>query len=97
MESLGEILRRITEKNTLRHTAGGVVTFPEDPEPDEVCPDCDGAGWVGRAVSVGHPDFGQAFPCRCQNGSEPAARIAKEDDDDRQIGGGGDRWQLADS
>ena len=60
----------------MRHTAGGAVIFPEDPEPADVCPDCDGAGWVGKAVPVGHPDFGQAFPCRCQGGGEPAARIA---------------------
>ena len=39
-------------------------------EPDEPagppCPLCDGAGWVSKRVPVGHPDFGEAFPCRCQ-------------------------------
>jgi DNA replication protein DnaC len=27
-------------------------------------------------VSVSHPDFGQAFPCRCQGADDPAARAA---------------------
>ena len=76
MESLGEILRRITVKNTSSQFADGGAIFPEAPDPVEVCPDCNGAGWVGRAVPVGHSDFGQAFPCRCQSDDEPADRIA---------------------
>ena len=76
MESLGDILRRITERDTLRHYADGAVSFPEAPDRVDVCTDCNGAGWVGRAVPVGHPDFGQAFPCLCQAESEPAARLA---------------------
>ena len=39
--------------------------LPEEPE-EERCPICDGAGWVSKRVPVGHPDFGEAFPCRCQ-------------------------------
>ena len=31
-----------------------------------VCPICGGLGLVTRAVPVGHPDFGKAFPCVCQ-------------------------------
>ena len=30
------------------------------------CPLCKGRGWVGRRVPVGHPEFGEVFPCRCQ-------------------------------
>ena len=30
------------------------------------CPICKGRGWVGRRVPVGHPEFGEVFPCRCQ-------------------------------
>ena len=29
------------------------------------CHICNGAGWLSSNVPVGHPDFGQAFPCRC--------------------------------
>ena len=30
---------------------------------DETCPHCQGLGWVGKDVPVGHPDFGKAFLC----------------------------------
>ncbi len=30
------------------------------------CPICGGAGFIRRDVPVGHPDFGKAFPCECQ-------------------------------
>ncbi|NDJ78319.1 MAG: ATP-binding protein [Chloroflexi bacterium] len=32
----------------------------------ETCAICGGMGFVTRAVPVGHPDFGKAFPCVCQ-------------------------------
>ena len=39
------------------------------------CPICHGAGWVSKRVPVGHPDFGEAFPCsRCQQRRDPAQR-----------------------
>ena len=76
MESLGDILRRITQQTTLRNTDSYGVTFPGSQETAEVCPICEGAGWVSKAVSVEHPDFGQAFPCSCQQEDEPTARIA---------------------
>ena len=76
MESLGDILRRITQQTTLGNTAAAAATFPGSPETTDVCPICQGAGWVSRAVPVDHSDFGQAFPCRCQQSDEPAARIA---------------------
>jgi DNA replication protein DnaC len=34
-----------------------------DDEP--TCPLCGGAGFVRAPVSLGHPDFGKALPCRC--------------------------------
>ncbi|MEK7879857.1 MAG: hypothetical protein AAB285_08345, partial [candidate division NC10 bacterium] len=27
-------------------------------------------------MHLGHPDFGQAFPCRCQKTQDPTTRIA---------------------
>ena len=41
----------------------------------DVCPICRGAGWVSKSVPVGHPDFGEAFPCRCHKEEDPSARI----------------------
>ena len=35
-------------------------------EQTEVCPHCKGLGYVREDVPVGHPNFGQVFPCRCQ-------------------------------
>jgi DNA replication protein DnaC len=60
----------------LRNTEGFGAAFPGSLPTAETCPICEGAGWVSKAVPVGHPDFGQAFPCRCQQQDEPAARIA---------------------
>lgn len=33
---------------------------------EDVCPICYGQGVVSKDVPVGHPDFGRAFPCVCQ-------------------------------
>jgi DNA replication protein DnaC len=76
MESLGDILKRITERNTLRSTNGDGATFRGSLQTAEACDVCQGAGWVSKSVPIDHPDFGQAFPCRCQQGEEPAARIS---------------------
>jgi DNA replication protein DnaC len=42
----------------------------------EVCSLCKGSGWVGKRVSVDHPDFGQAFPCHCRQTRDPETRVA---------------------
>ncbi|MCI0785992.1 MAG: ATP-binding protein [Chloroflexi bacterium] len=75
MESLGDILRRITVKNTLRPTNGDGAPRPHSEPEVEVCADCRGSGWVSKKVPVGHPDFGQAFPCQCQQAKDPTSRI----------------------
>ena len=76
MESLGDILKRITERDISRSSAAGEAIFPERLDPADFCPICEGAGWVSRAVPVGHTDFGEAFPCRCQQDDTPAGRAA---------------------
>lgn len=43
----------------------------------EVCPICGGLGLVTRAVPVDHPDFGKAFPCRCQTERIQAREAAR--------------------
>ena len=47
--------------------------LPEEPE-GEPCLICNGAGWVSKRVPVDHPDFGDAFPCRCQQQRNPDQR-----------------------
>ena len=78
MESLGDILRRIAAREGLGAAAGaraGIPSIrPEEPA-GEPCPVCRGAGWVSKRVPVGHPDFGEAFPCRRCQQQEPADRV----------------------
>ena len=76
MESLGDILKRITARNISTITNGdGAGLRGSEPE-GEVCEVCQGAGWVSKRVPVGHPDFGQAFPCRCQQSDDLSGRTA---------------------
>ncbi|HEX5415319.1 MAG TPA: ATP-binding protein, partial [Chloroflexota bacterium] len=37
----------------------------DDPADSDVCPVCQGAGWVRFEVPVGHPMFGRAVRCEC--------------------------------
>lgn len=80
MESLGDILKRITVRNTSMTTNGdGAVLQTGDLDREfaaPACPRCKGSGWVSKRVPVDHPDFGQAFPCQCQQMDDPAARTA---------------------
>ena len=76
MESLGDILRRITARNISRNTNGGGVILPDSGPAAELCPECNGSGWVTRRVHVGHPEFGQAIPCNCQQTQDSETRSA---------------------
>lgn len=45
-------------------TADATQPAPEGDE--DVCPICNGAGFVRRDLPPDHPDFGRAVPCRCK-------------------------------
>ena len=63
MESLGDILRRISARSIARTTNGGGGTHPaRSTSAVERCPTCNDSGWVTRRMPVGHPEFGQAVP-----------------------------------
>ncbi len=50
------------------------------PEPEDVCPLCEGRKWLVRNARVGHPDFGKLDPCECQEGvieDERASRLRR--------------------
>ena len=66
MESLGEILRRISAASTAKTTNGAGVAPAPEPERADDCPHCHGSGWVTQRVHVGHPNFGRATPCQCR-------------------------------
>ena len=76
MESLGDILRRITVRNISRTTNGDGTVHPRRGADLEICTQCKGSGWVSKLVQVEHPDFGQAFPCHCQEGRNLSGRTA---------------------
>ena len=77
MESLGDILKRMSARDRLGAVNGDKAglrsILPEESE-ENSCPTCNGAGWVSKRVPVGHPDFGEAFPCRCQQQRDPEQR-----------------------
>lgn len=83
MENLGDILRRLGDRSLSRTTNGAGANHRE-PEPAAdwtdaaaaLCQFCRGSGWVSRRQPVGHPEFGQAVPCRCQQTQDAAARTA---------------------
>jgi len=59
--------------------APGAQGAPEGPtfEDEDACPLCGGAGFVRRAVRLGHPDFGKAFPCHCTLNEGEEERLAR--------------------
>ena len=66
MESLGDILRRLPARRNFGSTSGNGADSPNPEQSKEECPICKGRGWVSRRVPFTHPDFGEVFPCRCQ-------------------------------
>ena len=79
MESLGDILRRLQQRNFSNVAAAPEWVQQLDSETTDVeaCPTCGGQGWVRRDVPVGHPDFGRAFPCLCQMQRSETNRLAR--------------------
>ena len=76
MESLGDILRRVTAKSFLKTTNGDGARLQINQPEAESCSNCRGSGWVSKRVPVGHPDFGEAFPCDCHKSADPISRVA---------------------
>ena len=67
----------MTESGTSRSISSEGEGFPEPEEPREVCPVCQGLGWVRHRVPLGHPDFGEVFPCRCQQQEAITQRLSR--------------------
>ncbi len=75
MKKLDEILKQ-SGWNAATPAASAAAGSADEPE-DDVCPQCGGAGFVRRAVRLGHPDFGKAFPCRCTEDEGADQRLAR--------------------
>jgi DNA replication protein DnaC len=65
MKKLDEILRQTHPLHEGRSSGTSEGGEPSEDEKKDVCPLCDGAGFVRRALPVDHPEFGKAFPCDC--------------------------------
>ena len=76
MESLGDILRRITARNISTNTNGGGVLLPDNEPTAELCHQCNGSGWATHSAHSGPPDFGPAVPCVCQETHDSTTRAA---------------------
>ena len=74
MESLGDILKRLPVKRDSSSTYGNGAGYLQTSNDFISCPICKGRGWVGRRVPVGHPEFGEVFPCRCQQADGEKSR-----------------------
>src|SRR5207244_9976967 len=81
MKSLEEILKSSGLNAATTKANGG---SPPDPIPEpaldegeELCPRCGGAGFVRKAVRLGHPDFGKAFSCECTQNERADQRLAR--------------------
>ena len=74
MESLGDILKRLTPRNTYDGTD---ISPAEEEAETEECPRCGGRGWVRADVPVGHSSFGKAVPCTCQAQDTEAQQLAR--------------------
>lgn len=59
--------------DALRGRAVPEPTVPPSPPATE-CPICRGAGWIRYDVPLGHPSFGQAYPCECLRARQDAER-----------------------
>ena len=72
MENLGDILKKLSDTKRVSNGNGGgsdngFNTGEDYPvEVEEVCPNCQGRGWLTPDVPVGHPNFGQVVACTCQ-------------------------------
>ncbi len=67
----------MTQDATSRNMNGDGASRLEAEEPEDRCPICGGLGWVERRVPLGHPDFGELFPCRCRVASADRDRMQR--------------------
>ncbi len=78
MKSIGEILKQTgLQDGTERASDLPREPLPDVPAEDPACPRCDGAGFVRKAVQLGHPDFGRAFPCDCTRDEQEDVKRAR--------------------
>ena len=56
---------------------GSLYEFTEEAQQAPACAICGDFGWVRVQVPVGHPYFGKAIPCRCQERIDDPSRLER--------------------
>ncbi len=78
MKSIGEILKQTgLQDGTERASDLPRAPLPDLPPEEPACPRCDGAGFVRKAVQLGHPDFGRVFACECTHDEPEDVKLAR--------------------
>jgi DNA replication protein DnaC len=77
MKSIGEILKQTGLQDGIERASSLPLEPHADAAEDDACPRCGGAGFVRRAVQLGHPDFGRAFPCDCTRDEQEDVKRAR--------------------
>ena len=62
---------------TAKANGGRAPAAELEPETEDACSLCGGAGFVRRTVRLGHPDFGRAFPCQCTDDEAEDERLQR--------------------
>ena len=83
MESLGDVLRKLTPGSGSEGTDypdlrdRSLYDIAEEDRQAPECAICGDFGWVRVQVPVGHPYFGKAIPCRCQERTDDPSRLER--------------------
>jgi len=77
MRRLDDVFRDSRLGAHFKNGDAGEIEPPPPEDEEEACPICKGARFVRRDVPLGHPEFGQAVPCRCVESGGQEARLAR--------------------
>ena len=78
MESLGDILKKLTPESGSGDTAfHGRLDNVEENSDLRTCSICGDFGWVRVEVPIGDPYFGKVIPCLCQKRDDDPSRLAR--------------------
>ncbi|MBI4570779.1 MAG: ATP-binding protein, partial [Chloroflexi bacterium] len=77
MRRLDDVLRNSPFGPSENNGAGASGEPPPIDDEEPACPICNGARFVRLNVSLGHPEFGKAVPCRCVELESKEARSAR--------------------
>ena len=77
MARLEDLLRRTHPEHRTSSAEREDLDVESPAEEEGVCPICKGARFLRRELPLGHPEFGQAVPCRCVELEGQELRLAR--------------------